>query len=108
MRPPIGLTDQGVPMLKLSDVEIVERMPAAQGWERHGDMLVKTWQFPTFRRAMEFVNQVASQIEKADHYPDLTIGYRSVRIETSTHDVGGLSERDFALIAEINEISTDR
>ena len=95
-------------MAKLSEAEILERLPTAKGWERHGDMLVRTWQFPSFRRAIEFTNRVASIMEKTDHYPDLIVNYRTVRIEMSTHDVGGLSERDFSLIAEINEIPTDR
>jgi 4a-hydroxytetrahydrobiopterin dehydratase len=95
-------------MSKFSEAEIVERLPLAKGWDRHGDMLVRTWQFPSFRRAMEFVNIVAALIEKTEHYPDLIVNYRTVRIEMSTHDLGGLSERDFAMIAAINEISTDR
>ncbi len=95
-------------MPKLSEAEIIERLPAAKGWDRHGDMLVRTWQFPSFRRAMEFVNQVAGLLEKSDHHPDVIIQYRTVRIEMSTHDVGGLTERDFALVAEINEVPTDR
>jgi 4a-hydroxytetrahydrobiopterin dehydratase len=95
-------------MSKLSEAEIVAKLPMTKGWERHGDMLVRTWQFPSFRRAIEFVNQVAGLIEKSDHHPDLIVNYRTVRIETSTHDVGGLTERDFSLIAEINELPTDR
>jgi 4a-hydroxytetrahydrobiopterin dehydratase len=95
-------------MSKLSEAEILERLPRAKNWERHGDMLVRTWQFPSFRRALEFMNHVAALLEKTDHYPDLIVTYRTVRIEMSTHDVGGLTERDFSLIAEINEIPTDR
>jgi 4a-hydroxytetrahydrobiopterin dehydratase len=95
-------------MTKFSEPEILARLPMAKGWERHGDMLVRTWQFPSFRRAMEFVTQVAALIEKSDHHPDLIVKYRTVRIEMSTHDVGGLTERDFSLIAEINAIPTDR
>ena len=95
-------------MSKLSEAEINERMPEAKGWERHGDMLIRSWQFPSFRRAMEFINQVATVIEKNDHHPELVVNYRTIRIETSTHDVGGLTERDFTLISEINEIPTDR
>jgi 4a-hydroxytetrahydrobiopterin dehydratase len=95
-------------MSKLSEAEIIERLPTAKGWDRHGDMLVRTWQFPSFRRAMEFVNHAAALLEKSDHHPDLIVQYRTVRIEMSTHDVGGLTERDFALVAEINEIPTDR
>jgi 4a-hydroxytetrahydrobiopterin dehydratase len=95
-------------MSKLSEAEIIERLPTAKGWDRHGDMLVRTWQFHSFRRAIEFVNRVADLVDKADHHPDLIVQYRTVRIEMSTHDVGGLTERDFALVAEINEIPTDR
>jgi 4a-hydroxytetrahydrobiopterin dehydratase len=91
-------------MSKLNEAEIIERLPAAKGC----DMLVRTWQFPSFRRAIEFVNQVAILLDKIDHHPDLIVQYRTVRIEMSTHDVGGLTERDFALVAEINEIPTDR
>jgi len=95
-------------MSKLSEAEIHEKLPNARGWERHGDMLVRTWQFPSFRRAIEFVNQVSALIEKTDHYPDIHVSFRNVRVEMSTHDVGGLTERDFALIAQINTMPTDR
>jgi 4a-hydroxytetrahydrobiopterin dehydratase len=69
---------------------------------------MKTWQFPSFRRAIEFVNQVSALIEKTDHYPDIHLSFRNVRVEMSTHDVGGLTERDFALISQINTLPTDR
>ncbi len=95
-------------MSKLTEREIVEKLPKAKGWERHGDMLVRTWQFPSFRRAIEFVNQVALLIEKTDHYPDIHVSFRNVRLEMSTHDVGGLTDRDFSLIAQINTVPTDR
>jgi 4a-hydroxytetrahydrobiopterin dehydratase len=95
-------------MAKLTEAEILDRMAVAKGWERHGDMLVRTWQFPSFRRAIEFVNQVAQLIEKTDHYPDIHVSFRSVRLEMSTHDVGGLTDQDFGLISQINCVTTDR
>jgi 4a-hydroxytetrahydrobiopterin dehydratase len=95
-------------MSKLSEAEITARLPMAKGWDRHGDMLVRTWQFPSFRRALEFVQLVGGLIDKTEHYPDLIVSYRSVRIEISTHDVGGLTERDFQLAAALNEVPTDR
>ena len=95
-------------MSKLCEPEILARLPMAKGWERHGDMLVRTWQFPSFRRALEFVQYAGTIIDKTEHYPDLIVTYRTVRIEISTHDVGGLTERDFTLVAAINEIPTDR
>ena len=95
-------------MPKLSEPEIVDRMPAAKGWDRHGDMLVRSWQFPSFRRALEFVNTVASAAEKCGHHPDIVLSFRTVRLETSTHSDGGLTDRDFAFAAEVNELPTDR
>ena len=93
-------------MAKLSEPEIHDRMPAAKGWERHGDMLVRSWQFPSFRRALEFVNQVAALAEKIDHHPDIVLRYRQVRLELSTHSVGGLTDRDFTIATEINALPT--
>jgi len=95
-------------MSKLSEAQLLDKLPAARGWERHGDMLVRTWQFPSFRRAIEFVNQIAGMMEKNDHYPDIVVTFRNVRVEMSTHDVGGLTECDFALIDQINAIPVDR
>jgi 4a-hydroxytetrahydrobiopterin dehydratase len=95
-------------MPKMSEPEILARIPMAKGWERHGDMLIRSWQFPSFRRALEFVNQVANLAEKSDHHPDIVLSYRKVRLELSTHSDGGLTERDFALASEINAVPTDR
>ncbi len=95
-------------MAKLSEPEILEKLPAARGWDRHGDMLVRSWQFPSFRRALEFVNQVAALAEKFDHHPDIVLSYRDVRLELSTHSDGGLTQQDFTFAAEINALPTDR
>ena len=95
-------------MAKLSEPEILAKMPMAKGWERHGDMLIRTWQFPSFRRALEFVNQVAALAEKSDHHPDIILSYRKVRLELSTHSDGGLTERDFRFASETNALPTDR
>ncbi|HEV3164554.1 MAG TPA: 4a-hydroxytetrahydrobiopterin dehydratase [Isosphaeraceae bacterium] len=94
-------------MAKLSEPEILEQMPAAKGWERHGDMIVRSWQFPTFRRALTFVNQVASLVEKFDHHPDIHLSFRTVQIELSTHADGGLTPSDFQMAGELNALPTD-
>jgi 4a-hydroxytetrahydrobiopterin dehydratase len=95
-------------MPKLSEPEILERLPTAKSWERHGDMLVRSWQFPSFRRALEFVNHVAALAEKVDHHPDIILSYRTVRLELSTHADGGLTDRDFQFALEVNAVPTDR
>jgi 4a-hydroxytetrahydrobiopterin dehydratase len=71
-------------------------------------MLVRTWQFASARRALEFVNQAAAVAERTDHHPDITLSYRAVRIELSTHAEGGLTPRDFAMAEELSALPADR
>jgi 4a-hydroxytetrahydrobiopterin dehydratase len=95
-------------MPKLNEPDILSRMPTAKDWERLGDMLVRSWQFPSSRRALEFVNQVAGLADRLDHYPDIILSYRTVRLELSTHADGGLTDDDFAMAAEVNALPIDR
>jgi len=95
-------------MPKLSEAEVLDKLSDAKGWERHGDMLVKTWQFSSFRRAIEFVNLAAELMTKHDHHPTLVVSYREVRVEMCTRDVGGLTEKDFELVRAIETIPVDR
>ncbi len=95
-------------MPKLSEPEIAGRMVAAKGWERLGDMLVRSWQFPSSRRSLEFVNQVAALAERLGHHPDIILSNRAVRLELATRADGGLTEADFGLAAEIDALPVDR
>lgn len=95
-------------MPKMSESEILAQLPNAKGWERVGDMLVRTWQFPSAGRALSFVNSVAALAETVDHHPDITLSYRSVRVELSTHSEGGLTPRDFEVAARLGALPTDR
>lgn len=95
-------------MTKMNEPEIAGRMTAAKDWERLGDMLVRSWQFPSSRRSLEFVNQVAALAERLDHHPDIILSYRTVRLELSTHAVGGLTADDFAFATEVNALPVDR
>ncbi len=94
-------------MAKLSEPEILERLPDAKGWGRVGDMLVRSWQFPSFRRALEFVTQIGGVAETADHHPDIILSYRTVRVEVSTHADGGLTDRDFQFVKDVNALPFD-
>jgi 4a-hydroxytetrahydrobiopterin dehydratase len=95
-------------MSKLTEAEIVGRLPAAKGWERLGDMLVRSWHFPSSRRALAFVSDVVDLAERSGHHPDIVLSYRTVRLELSTHAVGGVTDADFMLLAEIERIPADR
>ena len=85
----------------LPDESIDQRLEALPGWTREGDEIVKTYELPSFPDAIAFVTRIADLAEKADHHPDLDIRYRKVRVALSTHDQGGITDKDFALAAEI-------
>ena len=88
-------------MPPLADDRIAERLTALPGWERSGDEIVRTFELPSFPEAIAFVTRIAERAEAADHHPDLDIRYRKVRVALSTHDAGGITDKDFDLAAEI-------
>jgi 4a-hydroxytetrahydrobiopterin dehydratase len=52
---------------------------------------------------MGFVNRVAIMAEKADHHPDIDIRYNKVRLGLVSHDAGGITRRDAAMVAKLDE-----
>jgi 4a-hydroxytetrahydrobiopterin dehydratase len=85
----------------LSDGEIEQACSRLPGWEREGDQIVKWYELPSFRDAITFVAAIADAAEAADHHPDIDIRYRRVRVGLSTHDAGGITQKDIDLAKAI-------
>ncbi len=93
----------GVPPLKGDELNQLSEQ--VEGWdviEEHH--LSRTYKFPNFVKALEFVNKVGSIAEQQGHHPDIFLTWGKVRIETWTHKIDGLTESDFILAAKIDEI----
>ena len=86
---------------RLSDIAIQRALGSLPGWSRRGDSLVKSFQFPSFLRGIEFVNRVARAADAADHHPDIDIRYTRVTCTLSTHSAGGITQKDLDLAGEI-------
>jgi 4a-hydroxytetrahydrobiopterin dehydratase len=82
--------------------QISDSLTRIPGWKFDGSNLVRTFEFADFRDAMSFVNTVAALAERAGHHPDIDIRYNKVHLALSSHDAGGITEKDFALAAEIS------
>ena len=93
------------PAERLSDIAIQRELGRLPGWSRRGDTLVKSFQFPTFLRGIEFVNRVARAADAADHHPDLDIRYTKVTCSLSTHSAGGITQKDLDLAGEIERVA---
>lgn len=90
-------------MPRLSEDEIVAQLEALSGWTRRGDEIVKTYKLPSFPAAVAFVTHVGFLAEAAGHHPDIDIRYNRVTLALTTHDAGGLTDKDLALAAAADE-----
>jgi 4a-hydroxytetrahydrobiopterin dehydratase len=81
--------------MKLNAQEIESRLRDLSGWLLDGDAIRKQFTFPSFPDAIAFVTRLAFDAEAADHHPDLVVNYRRVTVRWSTHDEGGITEKDF-------------
>ena len=92
-------------MEKLSTAKIKAALATAPDWKKQGATIARTYQFKDFPAAIKFVRAVAGIAEKAWHHPDIDIRWNKVTLTLSTHDAGGLTEKDFALARKFNELS---
>jgi len=89
---------------KLSDEEIQQRLRALPSWTLRSGKLFRELSFESFVKAFGFMSSVALVAERMDHHPEWSNVYGRVVIELTTHDVGGVSERDFELARHIEAL----
>jgi 4a-hydroxytetrahydrobiopterin dehydratase len=90
-------------MSVLSAQQAASRLGTLPAWQIEAGELVRTYKFEDFVTALGFVNRVAVLAEKAGHHPDIDIRYNKVRLALVTHDVGGLTGKDFDLAAQVDK-----
>jgi 4a-hydroxytetrahydrobiopterin dehydratase len=89
----------------LSADAVQQRLAQVPEWKVvEGHHLARSYKFPDFAKALEFVNRVGAVAEKQGHHPDIHFTWGKADIETWTHDAGGITEKDFQLAAEINKL----
>jgi 4a-hydroxytetrahydrobiopterin dehydratase len=91
----------------LSESERTEALASLAGWTfdtgRNG--IVKRFAFKTFSEAFAFMTRVALAAEKADHHPEWSNVWNKVDVLLSTHDAGGVTQKDIALAREIEALT---
>lgn len=88
----------------LAASEIQNRLSQLPGWKQDGTTIKCVRTFDGFPEAVTFVNQLVEPAETAGHHPDLAISYNKVTVSLSTHDAGGLTEKDFAMAETISKL----
>ena len=88
----------------LKSADVAKRLKSLKGWELAGDEIRKTYAFKNYYETMAFVNGVAWIAHRADHHPDMEVGYNKCTVRYSTHSVGGLSPNDFDSAAQVEAL----
>jgi 4a-hydroxytetrahydrobiopterin dehydratase len=89
-------------VIKLSDTVIQDTLAQFPAWTEMNGEIQRTYQFSNFAESMHFVITIAEYAEREQHHPDILIRYDKVTLTVSTHDAGGITEKDFALAAAAN------
>jgi 4a-hydroxytetrahydrobiopterin dehydratase len=92
-----------LPVKPLTPEEVAAAMAGVPGWAARDNAISRTYTFRDFPAAIAFVNSVARAAESANHHPDIDIRWNKVTLTLSTHDAGGVTEKDFALARVLDE-----
>jgi 4a-hydroxytetrahydrobiopterin dehydratase len=89
----------------LLDADVLaEELGRLDGWTGDGSAIRRSAELPSFAAAIEVVDRVAQVAEESDHHPDIDIRWRTLSFLCSTHSAGGVTSKDVALAARIDEI----
>ena len=84
---------------KLSEVKVEAGLLSLPGWVREGDKLYREFSFADFSRAFGFMAAAAIQAQAMNHHPEWFNVYATVKVWLTTHDAGGITQRDLDLAA---------
>ncbi len=91
-----------------SDAEIQGALAELPGWRRDGKAIAKSFDLKGFKAAMAFTGTVGELAERADHHPDILIQFSRVTLTLSSHDKGGVTDRDLRLARQIEAAAKDQ
>jgi 4a-hydroxytetrahydrobiopterin dehydratase len=91
-----------------SEAEIRGALSELPGWKLQGKEITKTFDMKGFKAAMAFTGTVGELAERADHHPDILIQFHKVTLTVTSHDVGGITDRDLRLARQIEAAAKDQ
>lgn len=84
--------------------QVSARLRIIPHWSKRGQTILRTFTFAGFLESIDFVNRIATKAEKSRHHPDIDIRYNRVMLKLTTHDAGGLTEKDFSLARQCDQV----
>ena len=91
-------------MKKYNEAEAATMLLNLKDWHFNSDGIEKKFLFKSFTEALGFIVKVGVISEKMNHHPELFNVYNKVNIRLTTHDAGGVTDKDFKLASEIDRL----
>lgn len=92
-------------MKKLTPKQIQNSLETLKGWKLSGDSIKKLFKTKGFPQTMGLATSIGALCQQHDHHPDyLTLKYASVEVSFSTHDAGGITEKDITIAKDIESL----
>ena len=91
-------------MPALTAKEISLHLSAVPNWSRRAKTILRTFKFEGFLKSIAFVNRIARKAQRANHHPDIDIRFNKVTLKLTTHDEGGITNKDFSLARQCDEV----
>ena len=91
-------------MPALTTKQVSLHLKAVPNWSKRAQTIRRTFAFKGFLEGIEFVNRIASKAQKLNHHPDINIRFNKVALSLTTHDEGGITEKDFSLARQCDEV----
>lgn len=95
--------------MRLSHAQIMQQLPELNAWalDETTGKIYQTLQFDCFASALAFFAQLGALAEAQDHHPEVYSSYTHMKVQLCTHDVGGLSQKDFDLAKAMDALISD-
>jgi 4a-hydroxytetrahydrobiopterin dehydratase len=91
-------------MPALTTKQISLHLKALPHWSKRAQTIRRTFKFEGFLESIDFVNRIARKAQKSNHHPDIDIRFDQVTLTLTTHDEGGITEKDFSLARQCDEV----
>jgi len=89
---------------KLSEEDIRKELQNLEGWELIENYIQKEFSTKNWKTTMFIVNAIAGLAEAMWHHPDLEVSFKKLKVKLTTHEAGGITERDINLAKEIDQL----
>jgi len=91
-------------MTKLNSNEILAQISSNWKLAENNDLISRSFELNNFAEALELVNKIGELAENQQHHPDINLGWGYVEVYLSTHDIGGISDKDITLSQAIDKL----